>query len=167
MTALSLDIREVPWEDPAGDALRESQQAEVRALYSGEDTEPGPKPTGDDIALFLVAFDGATPVGCGGLRPIDASHGEIKRMFVVPERRGAGVAEAILGALESAARERGWSRLVLETGLEHLGLPIRLEQQRCGPFVRPMMQEKTSGTILEFGASKTDTICQYICGDGS
>ena len=31
---------------------------------------------------------------------------------------GAGVAEAILGALESAARERGWSRLVLETGLE-------------------------------------------------
>ena len=32
--------------------------------------------------------------------------------------RGAGVAEAILGALESAARERGWSRLVLETGLE-------------------------------------------------
>ena len=118
MTALSLDIREVPWEDPAGDALRESQQAEVRALYSGEDTEPGPKPTGDDIALFLVAFDGATPVGCGGLRPIDASHGEIKRMFVVPERRGAGVAEAILGALESAARERGWSRLVLETGLE-------------------------------------------------
>ncbi|WP_294179904.1 GNAT family N-acetyltransferase [uncultured Schumannella sp.] len=118
MTAPSLTIREVPWSDPAGDALRESQQAEVRALYGGNDTEPGPKPTGDDIALFLVAFEGDQPVGCGALRAIDAEHGEIKRMFVVPERRGAGIAEAIVTALEQAARERGWNRVVLETGHE-------------------------------------------------
>ena len=55
-------------------------------------------------------------VGCGGLRTLDPDHGEIKRMYVIPERRGTGVSRAILSALEGEARGRGWSRLVLETG---------------------------------------------------
>lgn len=111
----ALEVRAVGWDDPAGAALREAQRAELTELYAG-DLEPGPKPTGDDIAVFLVALDGGTAVGCGALRAVDTEHGELKRMYVVPERRGTGVADALLAALESAARERGWSRLVLETG---------------------------------------------------
>jgi putative acetyltransferase len=37
-------------------------------------------------------------------------------MFVAPAVRGSGVSRAILAALEAAARDRGWTRLVLETG---------------------------------------------------
>ena len=120
---MTLVIRAVPWDDPAGEALRIAQQSEVSARYGIPDSEPGPKPTAFDIAVFLVAFDvpddGADiPVGCGGLRQLDSAHGEIKRMYVIPERRGTGVSTAVLTALEGEARGRGWQRLVLETGDE-------------------------------------------------
>jgi putative acetyltransferase len=39
-------------------------------------------------------------------------------MYVVPERRRAGVAGALLAALEAEARRRGWTLLRLETGTE-------------------------------------------------
>lgn len=118
---MSLVVRAVPWDHPAAEALRVAQQTEVSARYGVPDSEPGPKPTAADIAVFLVAFDvtddGAErAVGCGGLRTLDRSHGEIKRMYVIPERRGTGVSTAVLSALEGEARSRGWSRLVLETG---------------------------------------------------
>jgi putative acetyltransferase len=110
------DIRELTWEDPRGDALRVAQRAELTIRYETPDSEPGPAPTAADITLFLVAFDGEEAIGCGGLRQIDEHHGEIKRMYVAPDHRGSGVSTDILRALEAAARERGWDRLVLETG---------------------------------------------------
>lgn len=118
---MTLVVRAVPWADPNGEALRAAQQAEISARYGVPDSEPGPKPSAADIAVFLVAFEVAdsgveTAVGCGGLRVIDDAHGEIKRMYVVPEKRGTGVSTAVLIALEGEARSRGWSRLLLETG---------------------------------------------------
>ena len=113
---MSLTIRDVAWDDPRGEALRVAQRAELTIRYETPDSEPGPAPTAADITLFLVAFDGERAIGCGGLRQIDETHGEIKRMFVVPDRRGSGVSTAVLHALEDAASERGWDRLVLETG---------------------------------------------------
>ena len=119
---MTLVIRAVPWDDPAGEALRVAQQAEISARYGVPDSEPGPKPTASDISVFLVAFDesddGTVAVGCGGLRQLDSVHGEIKRMYVIPERRGTGISTAVLTALEGEARGRGWHRLVLETGDE-------------------------------------------------
>jgi len=61
------------------------------------------------------AEDG-TPLGCGALRELGDGAAEVKRMFVVPAARGRGVSKAVLGALEDAARERGWTTLRLETG---------------------------------------------------
>jgi len=113
-----IEVRRVAWDDPDGVALREAQQAEVSARYGVDDSEPGPKPTAADMTLFLVAFDGEEPVGCGGLRALDATHGEVKRMYVVPARRGTGVSTAILRRLEEEARALGWERLLLETGTE-------------------------------------------------
>ena len=115
---MTLEIRTVPWEDAAGDALRTAQQAEISERYGVPDSEPGPKPTAADITVFLVAFDDEVPVGCGGLRTLDETHGELKRMYVVPERRGTGVSRAVLSALEERARGLGWERVVLETGTE-------------------------------------------------
>ena len=114
---MPIEVASVSWDDPAAVALRAAQREEIDARY-GADTEPGPKPTADDIVVFLVASRDGEPVGCGGLRAIDAEHGEIKRMYVVPAARGSGVAVAVLRALEAEARDRGWTRLVLETGVE-------------------------------------------------
>lgn len=110
-------VRSVDWNDPAAVAMREAQRREVSARYGSPDSEPGPAPTADDIAVFLVAYDASgEPVGCGGLRPLGPTEGEIKRMFVSAPHRGTGVSTALLAALEDEARGRGWLRLVLETG---------------------------------------------------
>jgi putative acetyltransferase len=112
-------IRSTDWDAPDAELLRNSQRAEIMARYGTADSEPGPAPTAEDVTLFLVAYDDddVTPIGCGGLRAIDDHHGEIKRMYVVPDRRGTGVAAFVLRSLEKfAANALGWDRLVLETG---------------------------------------------------
>jgi putative acetyltransferase len=112
-----MEIRRVEWDDAASVTLRAAQRAEIESRYGGP-SEPGPAPTADDVSAFFVAFaDDGTPVGCGGLRPLDESHAEIKRMFVHPAHRGSGVSSALLARLERFGHEAGWSRLVLETGL--------------------------------------------------
>jgi GNAT superfamily N-acetyltransferase len=70
----------------------------------------------DEQFTFLVArLDGAA-VGCGALRTLEPGVGELKRMYVVPEFRGYGIARRILAALESRALELGQGVIRLETG---------------------------------------------------
>ncbi|GHH44790.1 N-acetyltransferase [Streptomyces candidus] len=95
--------------------------ADVRARRRGvvEDRfEPGAAPTSADIAVFALArAEDGTPLGCAGLRALGDAAGELKRMYVIPAGRGTGVAPALLEFLEQWARDRGWTRLRLETGL--------------------------------------------------
>lgn len=109
-------IRQVSWNHPDSIALRTEQRDEIERRYGTPDSEPGPAPTADDITVFFVAYDGDTAIGCGGLRERDATEAEVKRMFVLPDHRGAGVSIAILARLEQFGRDRGYARLVLETG---------------------------------------------------
>ena len=115
MSAPDITVTQVPWDDPRAEALRAAQRSEIEAMY-GPDSEPGVAPSAADIALFLIAQVDGRPVGCGGLRPLEAGSAEIKRMYVVPEQRGRGVSGAVLSALEQAAVARGWRTLRLETG---------------------------------------------------
>ncbi len=69
------------------------------------------------LGTFVVARTDGRAVGCGALRRLDASSGEVKRMYVDPEVRGRGVAKHVLARLELAAAELGIRRLVLETGI--------------------------------------------------
>ena len=65
----------------------------------------------------MVARDGAgEAVGCGALRELGDGAAEIKRMYVRPNARGAGVARRLLAALEEQARRRGLGMIRLETG---------------------------------------------------
>jgi DNA-binding MarR family transcriptional regulator/GNAT superfamily N-acetyltransferase len=68
--------------------------------------------------IFLVAVDDDRPAGCGGICRIDATTAEIKRMWVGPEVRGAGVGRRLLAALEDAAVDLGYSAVVLDTNAE-------------------------------------------------
>jgi len=74
----------------------------------------------DEVApgrgAFLIAWRGDVPLGCGAVRKRDDTTFELKRMFVAPEARGAGVGRALLAALEREAVALGAHRLVLETG---------------------------------------------------
>ncbi|NGN62507.1 GNAT family N-acetyltransferase [Streptomyces sp. A7024] len=76
----------------------------------------------DDLAppggVFLVArgTEGEF-LGCVGARLLAATPGtaELKRMFVPPAGRGAGLGRGLLAAAEAAARDLGATRLVCET----------------------------------------------------
>ncbi|AZH84770.1 GNAT family N-acetyltransferase [Plantibacter sp. PA-3-X8] len=105
------------WTDEVGARLRRAQRTELDARYGSDDHEPGTPPSGDDIAVFLVATDAAgTALGCGALRLLAEHRAEVKRMYVAPAARGTGVAVAVLRALEDEARSLGVEELLLETG---------------------------------------------------
>ena len=110
-------IEERAWDDPAGEALRTAQRAELDARYGSDDHEPGAAPSAADIDVFLIAVTASgRAIACGALRRLDATTAEVKRMYVEPASRGSGVAAALLRSLEEAARARGWTTLRLETG---------------------------------------------------
>jgi GNAT superfamily N-acetyltransferase len=71
----------------------------------------------DGRGAFLVAYLDGRPVGCGAVRRNEPDVAEIKRMYVVPDVRGRGIAWQVLNELEAEARRLGVRRVVLETGL--------------------------------------------------
>jgi GNAT superfamily N-acetyltransferase len=112
--------------DPEVQALVERVQAEYVVRYGGPDRTPvDPAEFAAPDGTFLVARAEGEVVACGGFRRHDATACEVKRMFVPPEHRGHGYARALLGALEESAREYGYRRVLLETGVaqpEAIGL---------------------------------------------
>ena len=64
---------------------------------------------------LLLARDGAAAVGCIGLRRVDATTGEVKRLYVRPAARGQGLGGELARRVVTAAREIGYRRLVLDT----------------------------------------------------
>jgi DNA-binding MarR family transcriptional regulator/GNAT superfamily N-acetyltransferase len=64
--------------------------------------------------FFLARLDGR-PVGCGALRRLSGSVGEVKRMWTAPDARGLGVARRVVATIEATAREAGLTTLRLDT----------------------------------------------------
>ena len=64
---------------------------------------------------FVVAWLDGEPVGCGGLKTLDAETAEIKRVWTAASARGIGVAGRIMEWLEERAREMGFSVVRLDT----------------------------------------------------
>jgi putative acetyltransferase len=65
---------------------------------------------------FWAAWDGEELLGVGAMKPLDAVHGEVKSMHTAETARRRGVGGAILRHIVSTSRERGLTRLSLETG---------------------------------------------------
>jgi putative acetyltransferase len=94
---------------------------ELSRRYGGGDDAPHSslEELAAPIAMFLVARLDAHPVGGVGLRPIgDPALGvaEVKRLWVRPDLRRAGVAAALMAEIEKRALASGYRRLYLETG---------------------------------------------------
>ena len=83
--------------------------------------DPGDASAGDTPAMsppsgvFVVATSDGEPVACGGVQQIGPEVGEIKRMWVHPEWRGAGLGSRMLAHLEERARELGHRHVNLDT----------------------------------------------------
>jgi putative acetyltransferase len=88
---------------------------------------------------FWSAWEGETLAGVGALKRLSVDHGEIKSMHTAESMRRRGVGAAILRHIIAAARERGMSRLSLETGSWPYFAPARALYARhgfveCPPF---------------------------------
>jgi putative acetyltransferase len=88
---------------------------------------------------FWSAWDGAELLGCGAIKQLDATHGEIKSMRTASAHLRKGVAAALLQHILVEAGKRRYRRLSLETGSAPAFAPARSLYARfgfvpCGPF---------------------------------
>ncbi|WP_228920333.1 GNAT family N-acetyltransferase [Streptomyces sp. DH20] len=121
-----MEIRPVPYDHPDAVKLDAAVQAEYDIRYGdgGDATPMDPADFRPSNGIYLIAYDElGVPVASGGWRVQDANgegnqdgDAELKRMYVVEEMRGRGLARRILAALEDDARAAGRVRMVLETG---------------------------------------------------
>jgi len=65
---------------------------------------------------FWAAWEGDMLLGVGAMKPLDERHGEVKSMHTASEARRRGVGSALLSHIISTSRNRGLTRLSLETG---------------------------------------------------
>lgn len=88
---------------------------------------------------FWTVHSGTELVGCGALKELDPSHGEIKSMRTRATRTRGGVASRLLTHIIDEATTRGYTRLSLETGTDDNFLAARKLYEKfgfvpCGPF---------------------------------
>ena len=68
-----------------------------------------------DITFWTV-WDEEDLIGCGALKELSPTHGEIKSMRTPAAARGRGAGRALLAHIISVARQREYRTLSLETG---------------------------------------------------
>ncbi len=89
-------------------------------------------------AFVVLVEDGVTVAG-GGLRRIDATTAEVKRMWTSPRHRRQGLARSVLTALEQVAVDLSYQRIRLETGPaqpEAVALYVSLGYRRAPVYGR-------------------------------
>ena len=74
---------------------------------------------------FYSAWEGDELLGCGALKELTATHGEIKSMRTAEKHVRKGVARAILQHLLNEAKTRGYKKVSLETGSMDAFQPAR------------------------------------------
>jgi GNAT superfamily N-acetyltransferase len=116
----ALALRVEPADSTASRTLQGAFFADIAERY------PGWKPTSSQsvetselappAGIWLVAYLGDRPVGCGGLQALDPQTAEIRRIFINQTARGRGIGRALLSELEAHARRIGYQRVRLTTG---------------------------------------------------
>jgi GNAT superfamily N-acetyltransferase len=120
---MQIEPRRIPADHPDALALVQAMVDGLTVLYGPADpARPTPSATPEDFSppggAFVVLYEDERAVAGGGVKRLYEDTGEIKRMFVVPDRRGNGLARRLLAELEAAARDLGYARVRLDTGAE-------------------------------------------------
>lgn len=137
---VAMEIRLDDLTGPEIHALLEEHLAEMRRISPPGSVHAMPIEALRGPAItFWTAWSGGELLGCGALKELDSTHGEIKSMRTALSHRGKGVARAMLEHIIAEARRRRYARLSLETGsMPHFEPARRLYQRygfaRCPPF---------------------------------
>jgi GNAT superfamily N-acetyltransferase len=143
MRFMTWTVTPEPYDSPVAAALWRAYYTEVSdrwyLLHEGRRTDPDElereiaAQPGADLAppdgRLLVARYGGEPAGSAGVRLVDGTTAELKRVFLREPMRGRGGAALLVGAAEEAARSLGAARMILDTRsdlVEARGLYARL-----------------------------------------
>jgi len=93
---------------------------------------------GSDISFWTVWEDGEL-LGCGALKELSPTHGEVKSMRTPQKMRRKGAGRAVLSHIVGVAKERMYQLLSLETGSAEAFVPAQKLYESfgfgyCGPF---------------------------------
>src|SRR6476646_1170485 len=88
---------------------------------------------------FWTVWSSSELLGCGALKEITSTHGEVKSMRTASAHRRKGVGRAMLQHIVAEARRRCYARLSLETGSMSAFQPARTLYESfgftyCQPF---------------------------------
>ncbi len=111
----------------------------------------------DDITFWTV-WEHEVLLGCGALKELTPTHGEIKSMRTPAAARGRGAGRAVLAHIISVAQSRGYTKLSLETGTHAAFEPAHnLYRSKgfvmSGPFGSYLPNEHSVFMELRLGAS--------------
>jgi putative acetyltransferase len=97
---------------------------------------------------FWTAWSGEDLMGCGALKELEPTHGEVKSMRTAPAFRRQGVGKAMLTQIIREAEARSYHRLSLETGSMEAFLPARELYESfgfsyCSPFAEYVLDDNS------------------------
>jgi len=116
--AASLTFEQV---DPASPVARDAVGRYFAEIGRRFGFDPSDEPDKDARLLvppsgaFIVAVSDGAPAACGGFQTIAPGTGELKRMWVHDDWRGAGLGSRLLRHLEGLSRDAGHQALRLDT----------------------------------------------------
>jgi GNAT superfamily N-acetyltransferase len=105
---------------PVSVELQRAYFADIASRYPGwsPDLIPSADPAevAPPLGAWVVAYLDGEPAGCGGVKRLDDTSAELKRIYLAASARGRGLGRRLLEQLEQHARELGYERLRLDTG---------------------------------------------------
>ncbi len=110
-----------------GAELAQAMRDEIADMYDGLELDgedmprAGPAELSPPTGAFIIGRVDGRPICCGGVKRLDDRACEIKRMYVVPDLRGRGVARRLLQELEDLGRGLGYVIARLDTGPRQAG----------------------------------------------
>jgi peptide/nickel transport system ATP-binding protein len=106
------------WDDERVSDLQRSMREEIGPRYAAlreAGSPPAMVPQRKDVAEVVLALVDDVPAATGTLHRLP-DRWEVKRLFVDPSHRGLGLARQTLARVEQAARDRGATKIYLQTG---------------------------------------------------
>lgn len=147
-TPLTFEVTDLDDDETRALVARLIDELAAVAVEPGENrvTLTSDEVTGDNGRMIRARLDGRL-VGCGAVRRIEPSTGELTRMYVDPTVRGNKVGAAILDQLELWARRLGMTEVKLEAEprqVEANGLYQQAGFERCDAWGEYLCSPATS-----------------------
>lgn len=104
----------------------------------------------DLIHHVVIVYENNEVIGCGAMKEYKPGVMEVKRMFVLPEKRGNNIARLILVELETWAKELRYHKFILETS-KSMKAAVRLYEKNHFTKIPRYGQYKDVETSVCFG----------------